>query len=42
VLSFGDLVIAVGVGAVVAGLVRPGAKRARARRPPPTGLTAST
>jgi hypothetical protein len=42
VLSFGDLVIGVGVAAVVAGLLRPAGKGARARRPPPTGLTAST
>jgi len=42
VLSLGDLVIAVGVGAVVAGLLQPAAKRSRARRPPPSGLTAST
>jgi hypothetical protein len=42
VLSFGDLVIGVGVGAVVAGLLRPPAgKRARPGRPPPTGLAAS-
>jgi hypothetical protein len=43
VLSFGDLVIGVGVGAVVAGLLRPAVGR-RARppgRPPPTGLAAS-
>jgi len=42
VLSFGDLVIAVGVGAVVADLLRPApGRRARVRPPPPGPLSAS-